>query len=142
MSKEDVFVGIKNPSVITRVITHFNNSVGDFETKFNDVLETRQKFDLAKVEFLDALMDFVQEYAVLKQQVPVIKFKTLDYKKVKSRLKEKVQKKRVELEEKKAKDVVKELKQEVKVKPSEDLVRLKNFRRELENLNRQITNLI
>ena len=142
MSKEDVFVGVKNPSVIAKVINHFNESVGEFETRFNDVLETRQKFDLTKVEFLDALMDFVQEYAALKQYVPTVKFRTVDYKHVKKKLKEKVEKKKVELEEKKAKDVARELKAEVKAKPSEDLVRLKNFRKELEHLNRQISSLI
>ncbi len=147
MSKEDVFVGIKNPSVITKVINNYNEAVKDFDEGVNALLETRKKFDIAKVEFLDGLMDFVQSYAAFNQEMPVVKFKTIDHVEAKKRLKEKVARKKQEFEQKNAKNVAQAVKQEVSnrqrpSKPSDDLARARNFRKDLENLNKQISNLI
>lgn len=143
MNKEEVFVGIRNPSVIARAISNYNESVSEFGERLGDLLDTRKEFDMTKIQFLDELMDFVQEYANLKQQIPVVKFKTLDHKNVKKRLREKVKKKKVELEEQNARKVAETLRKQVKApeQPSGDIIRIKNFRKDLENLNKQLESL-
>jgi hypothetical protein len=144
MNKE-VYIGIKNQSVITRAITHYSNSVHEFEERLNGLMKLRHEFSITKVGFLDDLMDFVQEYASLKQQIPIIKFKALDHKKIKKRLKKKVRAKKEELESQKAKKVAETLKNESQPKPvrdSDELIRIRNFRKDLEGLNKQISNLI
>jgi hypothetical protein len=145
MSKQDVYVGIRNPSVIAKAIHHYHESVEDFADKLNDLLSVRREFDLAKVKFLDELMEGVQEYAMLKQMVPTVKFKTMDHKKIKKRLKKKVQQKKKEIEDTKAKRIAEKLKQEIparEARQSDELLRIKNFRKDLENLNKQISQLM
>ncbi|MBR9678953.1 MAG: hypothetical protein GON13_01685 [Nanoarchaeota archaeon] len=140
----DVYIGIKNQSVITSVIAHYYDSVQEFEERLDGLMKLRHEFSITKVGFLDDLMDFVQEYANLKQQIPIVKFKALNYKKIKKKLKKKVKAKKVEIEFKKAKKVAEVLKKESQPKPvreSNDLIRIKNFRKELESLNKQISNL-
>ena len=144
MNKE-VYIGIKNQSVITRAINHYSDSVHDFEEKLDGLMKLRHEFSITKVGFLDDLMDFVQEYANLKQQVPIVKFKALNHKKIKKQLRKKVKAKKVELETKKAKRVAETLRKESEPKPvreSDDLIRIRNFRKDLEGLNKQISNLI
>jgi hypothetical protein len=145
MSKRAVYVGIRNPSVIARAIEHYYGAVEDFSEKMNDILDVRREFDLTKVKFLDELMEAVQEYATLKQMVPTVKFKTMDYKKVKKRLRKKVKQKKKEIEVKKAQRVAEKLQEEIpqrEVKQADELLRIKNFRKDLENLNKQINQLV
>ena len=46
MSKHDIYVGIKNPSVITRVIAHYSDSVHEFEERLDEFLKVQDILEL------------------------------------------------------------------------------------------------
>ncbi len=114
-----------------KLIGLLNNQIIEYDT-------IREKYDIEKVNLLDRLMDVVHEYSFVKKHIPNVKIISPKKEEIKKQLKEKL---KVHKQEKKKIEKPKIQVNEKEMKRNEQLERIKNFRKELEELQKQIIGL-
>jgi len=137
---------VPHPDLITYQIKQYIEYIALFNNQIVELEKTRQDYDLEKVNFLDQLMNAVSELSVIKSRIPVVTFKKVEKEKLKKKLMARVKKEKAKLEQKKVEEKKKKLslttelpKERIEeIKHSQDLERIKRFRKDLEELNKQL----
>lgn len=132
-----VYVGIERPSSVGENIRSYNKLMKISDEILDELKKTREEYDIAKVNFLDQMMEFIQDFKSFKKFIPNIRISEPKKQEIKKRLRKKVVEKKKELEQKPApvKQIIPEKKR------LEELDRIKNFRKELEKINTQLQEL-
>ncbi len=136
-SLKPVFVGVESPSYVSANINNYDQLIEISEDLLEELAGIREEYDIAKVHFLDQLMDFLQEFKEFKKELPVVKIKTVDRDKLKKQLRTKVKARKQQLESAK-----KEMERPAEVNTRlEELDKIKSFRKDLERINSQLSGI-
>ncbi|PIN99892.1 hypothetical protein COT72_03580 [archaeon CG10_big_fil_rev_8_21_14_0_10_43_11] len=133
-----VFVGIENPDIVSSDIETYKHLMHISEEAVEELKKLREGYDVAKVHFLDQMMDFLQEFKHFKKVIPKIKIKHPSKTHRKKELKQKVAARKQQMQSVKSETIEVKTPEKTRI---EELERIKSFRRDLERINEQLSKL-